>query len=430
MREGRLSATYTRTRLTGGLLVIGVLGGIAAFSSSNARLTREGKALSAPFAAGPQTAIACPAGSISVSTGTNIQTFVDVYPGKSTFCLKAGVHPIASAITPKTGNIFVGEFGAILDGTGWMTTDPDQGAFGAHNQDIDDVTIRNLVIRNMPQKGIHAFKDFSDRWTIENNEISGNVIGVAAPNDSVVRNNYIHHNTGGGYAGYGIVGTTFENNEIAYNGRHKIVGSTNVTFRNNFVHHNLVDGIWYDTENTNGLIEGNRVEDNGREGIFYEVSARGVIRNNMIRRSATSGIFVSTSKGMEIYNNTLEDNLRGIQYFVDCGAVGGGRIRFDLANNSAHDNTVIVGTRRGAYANGFAHISSCTATQIAPYLNGSRNLTFRNTSYVIPAGTGKYWFWGLRGAPSWSSGLWGLSSLKSWREWQAMGQDTAGVLSQ
>jgi parallel beta-helix repeat protein len=417
MREGRLSATYTRTRLTGGLLVIGVLGGIAAFSSSNVRLTREGKALSAPFAAGPQTAIACPAGSISVSTGTNIQTFVDVYPGKSTFCLKAGVHPIASAITPKTGNIFVGEFGAILDGTGWMTTDPDQGAFGAHNQDIDDVTIRNLVIRNMPQKGIHAFKDFSDRWTIENNEISGNVIGVAAPNDSVVRNNYIHHNTGGGYAGYGIVGTTFENNEIAYNGRHKIVGSTNVTFRNNFVHHNLVDGIWYDTENTNGLIEGNRVEDNGREGIFYEISQVATIRNNIVRRNAEYGIFISTSKNVETYGNTVEDNLIGIEYFLDCGLVGGGTIGFDLANNYAHDNSVKVGTTSGSYANGFVYLSSCPSAQVAPYLNGSKNLRFENHRYTVPALTTRYWFWGFGG-------------LKYWSEWQALPQDAAGTVNQ
>jgi hypothetical protein len=42
--------------------------------------------------------------------------------------------------------------------------------------------------------------------------------------------------------------TTFDSNEIAYNGREQKVGqSANVTFRNNFVHHNAGDGIWYDS---------------------------------------------------------------------------------------------------------------------------------------------------------------------------------------
>ena len=60
----------------------------------------------------------------------------------------------------------------------------------------------------------------------------------------------------------------------------------NVTFRNNFVHHNAGAGIWYDSDNTGALIEGNRVEDNGWIGIFYEISSDGIIRNNTIRRNA------------------------------------------------------------------------------------------------------------------------------------------------
>ena len=124
-----------------------------------------------------------------------------------------------------------------------------------------------------------------------------------------------------GYANY----TTFETNEIAYNGmEQKVMDSVNVTFRNNFVHHNIGAGIWYDGDNTGALIEGNRVEDNGRNGIFYEVSSGGIIRNNTVRRSADTGVFISTSKNAEIYNNTLENNFRGITYFVNCGLAGGG----------------------------------------------------------------------------------------------------------
>ena len=234
---------------------------------------------------------------------------------------------------------------------------------------------------------------------------------LSVPNNSVIRNNSIHHNTVGGYLAWRAINTVFESNVIAYNGsEQKVVSSTSVTFRNNFVHHNVQDGIWYDAENTGALVEGNRIEDNGREGIFYEISSRAVIRNNTVRRNAFSGIFISTSKDVEIYNNTLEDNYRGIQFYLNCAAVGGGSLHYDLSNNTAHDNTVRVGTRSGSFANGVGHLSTCTATQVAPYLNGSKNLKFVGNTYSVPSTTTKYW-------------LWGLNSLKLWSEWSALGQE-------
>jgi parallel beta-helix repeat protein len=389
------------------------------------------QASAAPFASGPQATITCPAGAVDLSPGTNIQSVVDRHPPGTTFCLKAGVYAVSGHITPKSRDAFIGEYGAILDGTAWTTVDPNEAAFRAHNQDIDDVTIRNLVIRHMPQKGIHALHWASDRWTIENNELTANRTGVAAPNQSVVRNNYIHHNTKGGYDAYRVVNVIFEHNEIAYNGgEQKIVGATDVTFRRNFVHHNTGDGVWYDTDNTQAVVEENRVEDNGREGISYEISARGVIRRNTVRRSAASGIFIATSKNVEIAENSLEDNFRGIQYFLNCGAVGGGRIGFDLAENDAHGNIVVVGSRSGAYANGFGYIRSCTSTQVAPYLNGSKQFVFRDTNYIVPSREGRYWFWGLSGMTSLKSWFGVPGSLKSWNEWQALGHDTTGTVGE
>ena len=100
----------------------------------------------------------------------------------------------------------------------------------------------------------------SNHWTIEYNEIAYAKIGIEFAPNFTIRNNYIHHNVGinpsssnpaergGGYLGVRADNTTFESNEIAYNGPEQKVGlSANVTFRNNFVHHNLRDGIWYDS---------------------------------------------------------------------------------------------------------------------------------------------------------------------------------------
>ena len=369
---------------------------------------------SPPSGVGPQAAIACPTGAIDIWPGDNIQNVVTAYGASTSFCLKAGTHDINYSITPNTGNTFVGEYGAILDATGWTTTDDTLAAFRAHNQDIDHVTIRNLVIRNF-RRGIHAFgESLPDHWTIEYNEIASNYSALVFAGYSTIRNNYIHHNPYSGYMGVFATDSTIENNEFAYNGWEQKVGqSAMVTFRNNFFHHNAGAGIWYDYDNTGGLVDGNRVEDNGWIGIFYEISSGGTIRNNTIKRSGDAGVFLGTSKNTQIYNNILDNNFRGITYFVTCPSVGGGTIGFDLANNSAHDNTIVVGPQNGALASIFSY-TSCTAQQLAAYQNGSKNLTFSHNSYDVPSpSTGQYWYW---------------NGLKTWIEWRQRGQDLDSVV--
>ena len=180
----------------------------------------------------------------------------------------------------------------------------------------------------------------------------------------------------------------------------------------------MVSGI--DGENTNSLIEDNIVEDHPGQGIFYEVSGSGTIRNNTIRRNGTSGtdsgIFISTSKNVDIYGNTLTDNWRGIQYFVDCTRVGQGGVVgvvFDLANNTAHDNTITFVAGAGQYASMLNSVS-CTAAQFAPYTDGTKQLVFQANAYSVPSLTTKYWYW--------------AGATKSWAEWQALGHDTTGTV--
>ncbi len=101
-------------------------------------------------------------------------------PAGTAFCLGDGVHQVPSPITPKTGDSFTGEFGAVLDGTGtaFRATHNFEGLINAHNQNIDDVTIRNLVIRDSARtRRIHAYQDYSDGWVVENNEFVNNGIG-------------------------------------------------------------------------------------------------------------------------------------------------------------------------------------------------------------------------------------------------------------
>ena len=155
------------------------------------------------------------------------------------------------------------------------------------------------------------------------------------------------------------------------------------------------------------------MEDNGRTGISFEASIGATIRNNTVRRNKGDGVFISMSQNAQIHNNLLEANVGGIEYFLNCASLSLGED--DLKNNAAYDNTVVVGTQSGAYASGFSS-TSCTSAQLAPYLHGSKNLTFSRNTYRVPSPTtGRYWLWG---------------GFKYWNEWQALGHDLNGSVSQ
>ena len=150
-----------------------------------------------PDVPGSQPGITCPVGAVDIWPGNSIQNVVNLHPAGTTFCLRAGVHSLDRSITPRTGDTYVGRIRRDprrhrLDDEP-MTR---RRAFRAYNEDIDYVTIRNLVIRNMPQYGIHAFHRMADHWTIEYNEIASNKWGLLFGPDFTIRNNYIHHNVG------------------------------------------------------------------------------------------------------------------------------------------------------------------------------------------------------------------------------------------
>ena len=137
------------------------------------------------------------------------------------------------------------------------------GLFKCGNQDIDDVTIRNLTIRNMNGKAISAFYNSCDRWTVDHVELAYNKrSAILLGNDSTFSNSFCHHNVGdvnspdpnvngGCYATYHSTNLLYVNNEIAYNGpEQKMFESDGINFRGNYVHHNIASGFWSDGSRT------------------------------------------------------------------------------------------------------------------------------------------------------------------------------------
>ena len=228
------------------------------------------------------------------------------------------------------------------------------------------VTITGLVIEKYAtptQMAAVGAMGTAANWVINGNEVRDNhSIGVRLGTGAQILNNKLHHNGGMGVGGSGN-NVLLENNEIAYNntahydygweaGGSKFVGTLNMVARGNFAHHNRGPGLWWDGNNDGALIEGNRLEDNVAEGIFWEISYSATIRNNSISRngfgrtySAEGGGIAMNSSGaqagktLDIYGNTLAGNKEGIvaiQADRGTGTLG----PWIVQNLSVHDNTI------------------------------------------------------------------------------------------
>jgi parallel beta-helix repeat protein len=275
-----------------------------------------------------------------VCVGESIQEAAAALGPEGVITIAAGTH-LQQSITPKDGQSFVGEPGAILDGELIA-----RRAFGGT---ADNVTLSNLVVTRyapvLRDGTIQA--DQTTGWTILDVEVSYSRgeythsnctsgcggMGIRMGRQMTIRGCQLHHNDQYGIAGDGD-GSLIENTEIAFNNdRNNIGGATSsgtkftntdgLVLRGNYVHDNGKNGLWLDINNIDYVIEDNVVENNGSNGIFIEVSLGGVIRNNQVRRNGLlevngcslmycSGILVAHSPDVEVYGNTVEANYRGI----------------------------------------------------------------------------------------------------------------------
>jgi hypothetical protein len=376
---------------------------------------------------GQQADIVCPAGAVELAAGqgsAELQALVNGNAGATTFCVRAGTHAWSGSVTPKTGNAFIGEYGAILDGTGWAFTDLGQGAFRCVNQDIDDVAIENLQFKNMPAKAVGAFFNSCDRWIVRHNTFDGNRIGVHVGNYFTVEHNRFsnHHGDdssptqnlrGGAYHGYRPIGTKIRHNEFFDNGpEQKIFFGQDTDISFNYFHGTGRSGAWCDGCGNGNVIEGNYAEDMADGGVIYEAGGQAIIRNNSLLRTS---ILISASYDVEAYGNEITDSFRGIQFFLDCRRLLENNVIGPLGFRDlyAHDNSIKVPTTPGPLATTLFFLSTCTADQVQAFT--AQNLRYDANAYSVPNLTAKYWIW--------------QSVAKTWAEWQALGQDTAGTVA-
>ena len=266
------------------------------------------------------------AGDVRFKPGDAVAQIVANSPNGSVFVFSPGVYEKVS-VQPKSGQVFAGESGAVLNG---------KGAEYAFRSGEPNVTIKGLVIEGYKPGSRNAVIEGtggSSGWTIEGNVIRNNgEKGVDARSGWRVVDNTIRENGRYGVTGSGD-GIVVSGNEISYNsteygatgdsGGTKFVHTEGLVLRGNYVHDNHGNGLWVDINNVNALIEGNRVIGNRRAGVFIEISCGGTIRNNRVEKNGfdnpypnwmagSSGIQVANSPNVKIYGNDLSGNAKGI----------------------------------------------------------------------------------------------------------------------
>ena len=88
---------------------------------------------------GPQNGTACPSGAVLLHPTDSVNSIIAQHPAGTAYCFAPGTY-VSLQIAPKSGDRYVGQPGATLDGGGT--------ALHAFLGGGDNVTIQNLVIQN------------------------------------------------------------------------------------------------------------------------------------------------------------------------------------------------------------------------------------------------------------------------------------------
>jgi Right handed beta helix region/Carboxypeptidase regulatory-like domain len=313
-----------------------------------------------------------PDGAITVPAGDNTDMHFVFRTPNATFWFAPGIHTLGDSefgqIIPGSGTTFVGAPGAIIDGQRInrfaFTKLPDAPS--------TNVTIRYLTIRNFVSpldQGV-VNHDSQSGWTIEYNTVQYNEGGgVFLGSNNVMRYNCLADN---GQYGFQVLGPfdggdptniVIDHNEIARNntgdwetripgcgctGGAKFWLSNNTTTTNNWVHDNRSVGLWFDNNNRGALVEGNLIENNDAEGLFFEAGYDFLVRDNLLRRNAlvkgrrfqsrgdpfpVAAIYVSESGAPPGYglshvpsvisNNSFQDNWGGVALWENADRYSG-----------------------------------------------------------------------------------------------------------
>jgi hypothetical protein len=324
-------------------------------------------------------ALGAPAGPVVIGAGSDIQTAVNNNPAGTTFYLKAGVYRLQS-ITPMNGNIFIGETGAVLNGSKLLTSFTASGSYWiatgeaqvvpidatsgaccmgdsprclyAEELFFDDVRLKHVSSLSLVGPG-KWFYDAANGTVYVGQDPTGHKVersitrsaftpasGSSVTVKNLIIEKYANASSSGALtpSEQQAAGWTIDSNEIRLNhGAGLRVGSGSKVLRNK-VHHNGQIGIM--GLGSNILVEGNEIAFNNNAGFYYPWEAGGtkflfttnlIIRNNYSHDNRGPGLWTD-------YNNyyvTYESNrsARNGDFGIAHELGGDATIRYNVVEN-------------------------------------------------------------------------------------------------
>jgi parallel beta-helix repeat protein len=241
-------------------------------------------------------------------------------PPSTTFTIKDGAYKLSGPIDADSGDTFKGSYS---DGS--LPTINANGAENAFNvSGTNRVTIRSLSIsgaggddRCEPACG-GAIKGDGTKLHVLNARLHHNANqGIGNPGDGfILKNSEIDHN--GSYRFTSLDSSSSK--DTSSSAGVKITGSS-ATLTNNRIHHNYWHGFWCDLKGGPIMVTGNRIDNNGKSGIKYEIckgpgskiSHNSVVHNGYLKKGSSDlkgrvGILLQSAQSVEVTNNTLQDN--------------------------------------------------------------------------------------------------------------------------
>jgi hypothetical protein len=375
---------------------------------------------------------------VRVTPGDDLQRLVDRHHRRSTLCFASGLYQLSETVW--TGSKFPRldlRAGAVIDGQ--------NGAFvGISGADAPGDQRGTVILGGVFQHfGNEAAPDWVSpvvlhrNWVVVGSEFKDNFdagLRILGDGARVSRVN-THHNGRYGLAVSapcdgcpGPAGVIIEDSEIAFNNTRQLStsdaaggtkfsgGTRGMIVRHNDVHDNYGSGLWWDTNNRNAKVYGNRIYDNRNCGILYEMSLGGTkIHHNTLTGNGigdgtanwTINVQLSIASsdgsgggrgGIEIYANTIGGAAYPLGLVTHPGRPSTKQVK-------VHDNALIL--RAPSSRVGGADPSG-TGEMFSP----SAGNRFRDNTYRVLDPQSAYWAWN--------------GETLTWAQWQALGHDGSG----
>ena len=329
---------------------------------------------------------------VSLVPGTDLQKTVSAHPAGTTYRIKAGIHRLQQ-ITPKDGDIFIGDKGAVLNGAQFLDQWRKEGRYWTHvialdragqeydacspgyeackfPEDLfkDDYFIMRVASRDQlskdnwyldyPSKKIYMLDDptgFKMEISLARRAFGGSARGVTVRGLIVEKYAIPGHMAaiGDQYPGDAW---TVEDNEVRLNHGQGIAFTGRATIRRNKVHHNGQLGI-RSSRAKHALVEGNELSYNTVPEVGYVWSHEGggakftvsdslIIRNNQSHDNWGPGLWTDIDNTNTLYEgNICRNNLAsGIFHEISFRAV----IRCNTlsGNGKVHGSQILLSTSR------------------------------------------------------------------------------------